>query len=110
MQAPTRADYVRVYFTLFERFQQEREQEVHYGHPFEYTDQVLIVFVTMIIIRRITAFKAQVADEPLAHRDCTGFRANSGANHAIATLQNTLFDLASLYRLCRSLGRSFGFA
>src|SRR3970282_1287608 len=59
MQAPTRADYVRVYFTLFERFQQEREQEVHYGHPFEYADQVLIVFFTMMSIRRITAFKAQ---------------------------------------------------
>lgn len=59
MQAPTRADYVRAYFTLFERFQQEREQEVHCGHPFEYADQVLIVFFTLMSIRRITAFKAQ---------------------------------------------------
>jgi len=59
MQAPTRADYVRVYFTLFAYFQQEREQIVHYGHPFEYADQVLIVFFTMMSIRRITAFKAQ---------------------------------------------------
>lgn len=59
MQAPTRADYVRTYFTLFERFQQEREQVIHYGHPFEYMDQVLIVFFTMMNVRRITAFKAQ---------------------------------------------------
>jgi len=59
MRAPTRADYVRVYFTLFERFQQEQEGVVHYGHPFEYADQVLIVFFTMMSIRRITAFKAQ---------------------------------------------------
>lgn len=59
MWAPTRADYVKAYFTLFERFQQEREGVVHYGHPFEYADQVLIVFFTMMSIRRITAFKAQ---------------------------------------------------
>lgn len=59
MQAPTRADYVRVYFTLFERFQQERGKDIHYGHPFEYADRVLIVFFTMMSIRRITAFQAQ---------------------------------------------------
>ena len=59
MQAPARADYVRVYFTMFAYFQQEREQMVHYGHPFAYQDQVLIVFYTMMSVRRITAFKAQ---------------------------------------------------
>jgi hypothetical protein len=59
MQAPARADYVRVYFTLFTNFQQEREQVVHYGHPFEYADQVLIVLFTMLSVRRITSFKAQ---------------------------------------------------
>jgi hypothetical protein len=59
MQAPSRADYVRVYFTLFERFQQERGKTIHYGHPFEYADRVLIVFFTMMIVRRIIAFKAQ---------------------------------------------------
>lgn len=59
MRAPTRADYVRVYFTLFECFQQEREQRIHYGHPFEYADQVLIVFFTMMSVYRITAFKSQ---------------------------------------------------
>ena len=59
MQAPTRADYVKVYFTMSAYFQQEREQMVHYGHPFEYADPVLIVFFTMMSIRRITAFKRQ---------------------------------------------------
>jgi hypothetical protein len=59
MQAPTRADYVKTYFTLFRYFQQERRAIVHYGHPFEYTDQVLIVFFSMTSVRRITAFKAQ---------------------------------------------------
>ena len=59
MPAPTRADYVRVYFTLFEYFQQAQGKVAHYGHPFEYEDQVLIVFFTMMSIRRITAFKAQ---------------------------------------------------
>lgn len=59
MQAPTRADYVRTYFTLFEYFEQERGQVAHPGHPFEYADQVLIVFFSMMIARRITAFKAQ---------------------------------------------------
>ena len=59
MQAPSRADYVRVYFTLFEHFQQERGKSVHYGHPFEYADRVLIVFFTMMSMRRIMAFKAQ---------------------------------------------------
>ena len=59
MQAPTRADYVRAYFTLFARFEQEREKGIHYGHPFEYAEQVLIVFFTMMSIRRITTFKAQ---------------------------------------------------
>ena len=38
MQAPTRADYVRAYFTLFARFEQEREKGIHYGHPFEYAE------------------------------------------------------------------------
>lgn len=59
MQAPTRADYVRTYFTLFEYFQQERGKVAHNGHPFTYADQVLIVFFTMMIARRITGFKTQ---------------------------------------------------
>lgn len=59
MQAPTRADYARIYFTLFDDYQQERGKIAHSGHPFEYADQVLIVFFTMMSIHRITAFKAQ---------------------------------------------------
>lgn len=59
MQAPSQADYVVAYFTLFDRFQQEQGNPVHYGHPFDYEDKVLIVFFTMMMIRRITAFKAQ---------------------------------------------------
>jgi len=59
MQAPTRADYVRTYFTLFEYFQQERGQVAHPGHPFEYADQALIVFFSLMMVRRLTAFKAQ---------------------------------------------------
>jgi hypothetical protein len=59
MQTPTRADYVRAYFTLFEYFEQARGKVAHRGHPFEYAEQVLIVFFSMMIVRRITAFKAQ---------------------------------------------------
>ena len=59
MQLPTKADYVGVYFTLFELFEQEQKKDVHLGHPFEYKDRVLIVFFTMMLMRGITAFKAQ---------------------------------------------------
>jgi hypothetical protein len=59
MQAPSQADYVAAYFTLFDRFQQEQGNSVHYGHPFDYEDKVLIVFFTMMMVRRITAFKTQ---------------------------------------------------
>jgi len=59
MQAPSQADYVAVYFTLFDRFQQEPGNRVHYGHPFDYQTKILIVFFTLMLIRRITAFKTQ---------------------------------------------------
>jgi len=59
MQAPSQADYVMAYFTLFDRFKQEQGNPVHYGHPFDYEDKVLIVFFTIMIVRRITAFKTQ---------------------------------------------------
>ena len=59
MQTPSQADYVTAYFTLFDRFKQEQDNSVHYGHPFEYEDKVLIVFFTIMMIRRITAFKSQ---------------------------------------------------
>jgi hypothetical protein len=59
MQAPSQADYVNAYFTLFDRFKQEQDNPVHFGHPFDYEDKVLIVFFTIMMVRRITAFKAQ---------------------------------------------------
>lgn len=59
MQAPSKADYVMAYFTLFERFQQEQGNLVHYGRPFDYEAQILIVFFTIMMVRRITAFKTQ---------------------------------------------------
>jgi len=59
MQAPSKADYVMAYFTLFERFQQEQGSLVHYGRPFDYEVQILIVFFTIMMVRRITAFKTQ---------------------------------------------------
>jgi hypothetical protein len=59
MQVPSKADYVTAYFTLFELFQQEQGNQVHYGHPFDYEAKILIVFFTIMMIRRITAFKTQ---------------------------------------------------
>lgn len=59
MQAPSQADYVAVYFTLFDRFQQEPGNPEHHGHPFDYQTKILIVFFTLMLIRRITAFKTQ---------------------------------------------------
>ena len=59
MERPSRDDYVETYCTLFEKFQQGRNQAVEQGRPYTYEDQILIVFFTMMMIRRITAFKAQ---------------------------------------------------
>lgn len=59
MKVPTMADYVETYFTLFERFQQGRKGPAGRGRVFTYEDQILIVFFTMMIIRRIVRFKAQ---------------------------------------------------
>lgn len=59
MKIPSQNDYVETYFTLFELFQQGRNQPTRQGRPCTYQDKVLIVFFTMMIIKRITAFKAQ---------------------------------------------------
>ena len=59
MKAPTRGDYVRLYFTMFQRFRQEQNESVHPGHPYDYSDCLLIVFFTLLLVRRITTFKAQ---------------------------------------------------
>jgi hypothetical protein len=59
MPGPSKSDYVKTYFTLYERFEQEQKEGSHRGHPFDYETKVLILFFTMMMIRRITAFKAQ---------------------------------------------------
>ena len=55
MQVLSQADYVSAYFTLFDRFQQEQDNSVHYGHPFDYEDKVLIVFFTMAMLAQATS-------------------------------------------------------
>jgi len=59
MKLPSQNDYVDTYFTLFELFQQGRNQRAGRGRPFTYQDQILIGFFTMMLLKRITAFKAQ---------------------------------------------------
>ena len=59
MQAPSKTDYVKTYFTLYEGFEQGQKGSTHRGHPFDYETKCLILFFTMMMIRRITAFKAQ---------------------------------------------------
>jgi hypothetical protein len=60
MQALSMHDYVEAYFTLYKRFEQEQKsQGSHRGHPFDYATQSLILFFTIMMVRRINAFKAQ---------------------------------------------------
>lgn len=59
MQAPSKSDYVKTYFTLYERFEQGQKEVSHRGRPFDYETKCLILFFTIMMIRRITAFKAQ---------------------------------------------------
>ena len=59
MQAPSRSDYVRTYFTLFEQFEQGQNSKTHRGHPFDYETKCLILFFTLMMCRRISTFKAQ---------------------------------------------------
>ena len=59
MKLPSQNDYVDTYFTLFELFQQDQNQQACRGRPYTYQDQALIVFFTMMLIKRITAYKAQ---------------------------------------------------
>ncbi|MGD9092625.1 MAG: hypothetical protein PVF74_07235 [Anaerolineales bacterium] len=44
---------------MFEQFQQGRNQKAGRGRPYTYEDQILIVFFTLMMILRITTFKAQ---------------------------------------------------
>ncbi len=59
MEAPTRADYVRYYSTLFDRFEQTQPPPTRRGRRFTYAQRLLIVFFTCMLMRRITDFKAQ---------------------------------------------------
>lgn len=59
MEAPTRADYVQVYFTLFAQFEQAQPPAPRRGRCYTYTQRLLIVFFTSMMLRRITEFKAQ---------------------------------------------------
>lgn len=59
MQAPTRTDYVHVYSTLFDRFQQQHPAASERGRPFTYPHRLLIIFFTWMLIRRITEFQTQ---------------------------------------------------
>jgi hypothetical protein len=59
LQAPSKTDYVRTYFTLYERFEQGQNKSSHRGHPYDYATKCLILFFTIMMIRRITAFKTQ---------------------------------------------------
>jgi hypothetical protein len=59
LQAPSKTDYVKTYFTLYEGFEQGQKGQYHRGRPYDYETKVLILFFTIMMIRRITAFKAQ---------------------------------------------------
>lgn len=59
MTAPSMHDYVKIYCTLYERFEQEQNQMMHRGHPFDYETKTMILFFTIMLVRRIIAFKAQ---------------------------------------------------
>jgi len=60
MQAPSMHDYVKAYFTLYERFEQEQQNlALHRGHPFDYEMKALIFFFTLMQVRRIKGFRTQ---------------------------------------------------
>jgi hypothetical protein len=59
MQAPSRTDYVRSYFTLFDRFEQAQPPTSKRGRPVTYAQRLMIIFFTCMLLRRIVEFKAQ---------------------------------------------------
>ena len=59
MDAPTRADYVRSYSTLFTRFEQAQPPASRRGHPFTYAHRLMVIFFTCMLLRRIHEFQAQ---------------------------------------------------
>ena len=62
MDKPTMTDYVTLIFTLFEKFEQQMNQEsAKRGKPFTYSQQCFIVLFVILQFRRIFKFKAQHA-------------------------------------------------
>lgn len=60
MDKPTMTDYVTLIFTLFEKFEQQMNQEsAKKGKPFTYSQQCFIVLFVILQFRRIFKFKAQ---------------------------------------------------
>ncbi len=59
MEAPTRADYVRYYSTLFARFEQAQPPASRRGRPFTSAQRLMIGLFPCMLLRRITEFKAQ---------------------------------------------------
>ena len=59
MVEPSFADYVRLVYTLFERFLQQQTAPTRRGHPFVYQHKVLIVFFMIMQCLRIFQFKTQ---------------------------------------------------
>lgn len=60
MDKPTMTDYVTLIFTLFEKFEQQMNQEsTKKGKPFTYSQQCFIVLFVILQFRRIFKFKAQ---------------------------------------------------
>jgi hypothetical protein len=61
MENPTKADYVHIMFTLFERFEQAQMQAEgpKLGRAYTYEQAAMIVLFTLFQFRRIYAFAAQ---------------------------------------------------
>ncbi len=59
MDTPSCADYVALISTMFARFLQHLDAQVHRGRPFVYQHQALIVFFTIMQQRHIVQFKTQ---------------------------------------------------
>jgi hypothetical protein len=61
MENPTLTDYVSIICTLFERFEQERQQKhgPKRGRPLTYTEESFLIFFLLMQFRRIYQFKSQ---------------------------------------------------
>lgn len=59
MAIPAFANYVLLFFTLFEHFVQSQNAGPHRGHPFVYQHHKLIVFFTLMHFRHLFHFKTQ---------------------------------------------------